>query len=130
MLTDGVRLTDHHCHGVRTENLDRRGFERLLGEGAHGSFDSAIGLAVRRWCAHALDLPAHVSPDVYLRHRTRLGATEVAARLLRATGVTRWCLDTGIGGGTADFAALVDGEVREVVRLEEVAERVVAQVGG
>lgn len=129
MLTDGVRLTDHHCHGVHIGNSDRRGFERLLGDGAHGSFDSAIGLAVRRWCAPALDLPAHVGPDVYLRHRAQLGAREVAARLLRATGVTRWYLDTGIGGGTADFAALVDGEVREVIRLEEVAERVVAQVG-
>ncbi|MGW4328203.1 amidohydrolase family protein [Nocardia sp. NPDC004573] len=129
MLTDGVRLTDHHCHGVDTANLDRRGFERLLGEGAHGNFDSAIGLAVRRWCAPALDLPAHVGPDVYLRHRASLGGREVAARLLRATGVTRWCLDTGIGGGTADFAALVEGDVREVVRLEAVAERVIAQVG-
>lgn len=129
MLTDGVQLTDHHCHGVHTRTLDRPGFESLLGEGAHGSFDSAIGLAVRRWCAPALDLPAHVSPDVYLRHRDRLGAHEVAARLLRATGVTRWFLDTGIGGGTADFAALADGEVREVVRLEEVAEQVIAQVG-
>ncbi|WP_280304073.1 amidohydrolase family protein [Nocardia abscessus] len=129
VLTDGVPLTDHHCHGVDTEGLDRPGFERLLGEGAHGSFDSALGLAVRRWCAPALDLPAHVSPDVYLRHRARLGAREVAVRLLRASGVTRWFLDTGIGGGTADFARLVDGEVREIVRLEEVAERVVAQVG-
>ncbi|MGW4715246.1 amidohydrolase family protein [Nocardia sp. NPDC004260] len=129
MLTDGVRLTDHHCHGVHTENLDRPGFERLLGEGAHGSFDSALGLAVRRWCAPALDLPAHVGPDVYLRHRARLGAREVSARLLRATGVTRWYLDTGIGGGTADFIELAGGEVREVVRLEQVAEQVVAQVG-
>ncbi|MBF6189870.1 amidohydrolase family protein [Nocardia sp. CDC186] len=129
MLTDDVRLTDHHCHGVDTGDLDRPGFERLLGEGARGSFDSAIGLAVRRWCAPALDLPAHVGPDVYLRHRARLGGREVAARLLRASGVNRWFLDTGIGGGTADFAALVDGEVREVIRLEEVAEQVVAQVG-
>ncbi|MGK8525299.1 hypothetical protein ACRS6B_28855 [Nocardia asteroides] len=90
MLTDTVQLTDHHCHGVHTTALDRPGFERLLGEGARGSFDSAIGLAVRRWCAPALDLPAQVGADVYLRHRAGLGAREVAERLLRATGVNRW----------------------------------------
>lgn len=129
MLTDDVPLTDHHCHGVDIGALDRPGFERLLGEGARGSFDSAIGLAVRRWCAPALDLPAHVGADVYLRHRAQLGAGEVAARLLRASGVTRWFLDTGFGGGTADFAGLVDGDVHEVVRLEEVAEQVIAEVG-
>ncbi|WP_327113776.1 amidohydrolase family protein [Nocardia sp. NBC_01730] len=129
MLTDGVSLTDQHCHGVVTDDLDRPGFERLLGEGARGSFDSAIGLAVRRWCAPALDLPAHVGPDVYLRHRAGLGGREVAARLLRATGVTRWLLDTGIGGGTGEFGELADGAVHEIVRLEDVAEQVVAEVG-
>ncbi|MEU7632322.1 amidohydrolase family protein [Nocardia sp. NPDC049220] len=129
MLTDGVQLTDQHCHGVVTDTLDRPRFERLLGEGARGSFDSAIGLAVRRWCAPALDLPAHVGADVYLRHRAGLGGPEVAARLLRATGVTRWFLDTGIGGGTENFARLVNGTVREIVRVEDVAEQVVAQIG-
>ncbi|MFI6212953.1 amidohydrolase family protein [Nocardia brasiliensis] len=129
MLTDGLTLTDHHCHGVVPADLDRPGFEQLLSEGPTGTFDSSIGLAVRRWCAPALDLPPHVGADAYLSHRAELGWRETAVRLLRATGTTSWFLDTGYGGGTADFGALTDGEVREIVRIEQVAEQVIAEVG-
>ncbi|CAM4281774.1 amidohydrolase family protein [Nocardia ninae] len=129
MLTDGLTLTDHHCHGVVPHDVDRAGFEQLLGEGATGSFDSAVGLAVRRWCAPALDLPPHVGADAYLAHRAELGWREVAVRLLAATGTTSWFIDTGFGGGTAEFSPLTEGEVREVVRLEQVAEQVIAEVG-
>ncbi|MFG1792377.1 amidohydrolase family protein [Nocardia sp. NPDC049149] len=129
MLTDGLTLTDHHCHGILTRDLDRAGFEQLLSEGATGSFDSALGLAVRRWCAPALDLPPHVGADAYLAHRAELGWREVAVRLLRATGTTSWFLDTGFGGPVSDFSPLTDGEVREIVRLEHVAEQVIAEVG-
>ncbi|MET8877900.1 amidohydrolase family protein [Nocardia sp. NPDC004604] len=128
MLTDGIALTDHHCHGVVAADLDRPGFEQLLGEGQRGSFDSALGLAVRRWCAPVLDLEPHVDPERYLARRAELGWRETTTRLLRATGVTRWFLDTGFGGGRAEFAAVADGEVREIVRLEHLAERVIAEV--
>ncbi|MFX0579614.1 amidohydrolase family protein [Nocardia nepalensis] len=129
MLTDGVALTDHHCHGVVAADLDRPGFERLLSEGQRGSFDSSIGLAVRRWCAPVLDLEPHADPERYLARRAELGWRETATRLLRATGTTRWFLDTGFGGGRAEFAAVAEGEVREIVRLEQVAEQVIAEGG-
>ena len=50
---DGVRLVDHHCHSVVTDDLDRAGFERLLTEGLRpapgtSAFDSALGFSVRR----------------------------------------------------------------------------------
>ncbi|MFI9505077.1 amidohydrolase family protein [Nocardia sp. NPDC052566] len=127
MLTDGVPLTDHHCHGVVAADLDRPGFEELLGEGPRGSFDSSVGLAVRRWCAPILDLPPHVAPDEYLTRRAELGWREVSARLLRATGTTRWFVDSGYG--TDNLAELTGGTVREIVRLEHVAERVIAESG-
>lgn len=50
-----ARLVDHHCHGVVVDGLDRTGFESLLTEGAAwpgiSSFDSPVGVAVRRHCA-------------------------------------------------------------------------------
>ncbi|MFI6368280.1 amidohydrolase family protein [Nocardia sp. NPDC050630] len=128
MLTDGVALTDHHCHGVVAADLDRPGFERLLGEGQHGTFDSAIGLAVRRWCAPVLDLEPHVDPERYLTRRAELGWRAATTRLLRASGTTRWFLDTGFGGGRAEFAALAPGKVREIIRLEQIAEQVITEV--
>lgn len=128
MLTDGVPLTDHHCHGVVGGDLERPQFEELLSEGPRGSFDSALGLAVRRWCAPILDLPPHVSADEYLTRRAELGWREASLRLLRATGATRWFVDTGFGGELADFAQLSGGEVREIVRLEQVAEQVVDRI--
>jgi uncharacterized protein len=78
VLTDGLPLLDQHCHGVLAEDADRAGFERLLTEAAEvpagrSTFDSLLGLAVRRWCAPVLDLPPHAAADDYLRRRTELG---------------------------------------------------------
>ncbi|MET7767342.1 amidohydrolase family protein [Nocardia sp. NPDC005366] len=171
MLTDAIPLTDHHCHGILGADLDRPHFERFLGEGPRGTFDSALGLAVRRYCAPLLDLPAHASPDEYLDRRVELGWREVTARLLRGAGVTRWLVDTGFwpelddgaaqphstftvpvhpgvrhrirdngpasdpglrfvarrDAQLAEFRDLSGGAVEEVVRLEQVAEYVIAQ---
>ena len=50
-------LVDHHCHGVRRDDLDRPEFERLITEGGLPAppgtthFDSPVGMAIRRWCA-------------------------------------------------------------------------------
>lgn len=132
-LTDAVTLTDHHCHGVVIGDLDRPQFEALLGEGPRGTFDSALGLALRRWCAPVLDLPPHTGADAYLSRRTDLGWREVSSRLLRAAGTTRWLLDTGLEvglTGPAEFGALAGGEVGEIVRLEQVAEQVITEMGG
>ncbi|QIS10248.1 amidohydrolase family protein [Nocardia arthritidis] len=130
MRTTEIPLTDHHCHGVVTRQLDRPGFEELLSEGPRGTFDSAIGLAVRRWCAPILDLPPHADAAEYLARRAEIGWREATSRLLGAAGVTRWFLDTGYGGADlAGFAELSGGEVREIVRLEQVAEQVIAENG-
>ncbi|MGV9817711.1 amidohydrolase family protein [Nocardia xishanensis] len=132
-LTGDVTLTDHHCHGVAAADLDRPGFEALLGEGRRGSFDSALGLAVRRWCAPVLDLPPHTGADAYLARRADLGWREVTARLLGAAGTARWLVDTGLPDGLTgltEFGELAGGETGEIVRLEQVAEQVVAEVGG
>jgi predicted TIM-barrel fold metal-dependent hydrolase len=128
---DGVRLIDHHCHGLVRGELDRAGFEALLSEGGApppglSTFDTPLGLAVRRHCAPVLGLPPHAPPEDYLARRAELGAGEVARRLLRASDVDTFCVDTGFRGGElttpAELAELAGGTAYEVVRLEVVAE--------
>ncbi|UUV30613.1 amidohydrolase family protein [Amycolatopsis roodepoortensis] len=130
-----TRLVDHHCHGVVTGDLGRIEFEQLLTEADTVSslgttlFDSLIGLAVRARCAPVLDLPPHVPAEVYLARRAELGATEVNARFLRATGTTEFLLDGGFLPDTLttteQFAALSGARARDIVRLEQVAEAVI-----
>jgi predicted TIM-barrel fold metal-dependent hydrolase len=123
-------LVDHHCHSVVGHDLDRSGFEALLGEGLAG-FDSSLGLAVRAWCAPFLDLPAGVEADTYLARRAELGADEVNARFL-ATGARRLLVDTGYRGdelaGLDRMAAWAGGPVHEVARLESLAEETAASL--
>jgi predicted TIM-barrel fold metal-dependent hydrolase len=133
-LVDGLRLIDHHCHGIVQHELDRTAFEKLLCESDapgpwHGSlFDTQVGLAVRRLCAPLLDLPAHTPAETYLERRAELGAAEVAARLLGACGIEQFFVDTGYLPialtSPAELARLGGGIGREIVRLEQVAEQI------
>ena len=127
-------LVDHHCHGVRTSDLDRAGFEQLLTEADTVSplgtslFDSLVGLAVRERCAPVLDLPKHAPAEDYLVRRAELGAAEVNRRFLRGTGTTDYLLDGGFLPesltAAAEFAALAGTRAHDIVRLEQVAEDV------
>lgn len=128
-------LVDHHCHGVATVDLDRTGFEGMLNEaagpGALGTtlFDSMLGLAIRRWCAPVLDLDPFVEAADYLGRRATLGAHEVNRRFLDAAGVSDYLVDTGLAGITdhRQTAAYTGGSGFEVVRLEALGERLLAE---
>jgi predicted TIM-barrel fold metal-dependent hydrolase len=130
-----VPLVDHHCHGVVTRDLDRAEVEAMLteagGPGLAGTlFDSQIGFALRRWCAPLLDLERHAPIDAYLARRAELGAAEVNRRLMAATGIGTLLVDTGYLPepitSPDELGALAGGTAREVVRLEAVAEEVLA----
>jgi len=134
VLTDDLVLVDQHCHGVVAGDLDRARFAGLLTESSIATnFDSMVGLALRRWCAPRLGLPAHCSVDDYLERRAEWGWRRVSSRLLGSAGVRSWLLDTGLTGADdlpltepVDFADIADGAAFEVLRLEFVAERVAA----
>jgi predicted TIM-barrel fold metal-dependent hydrolase len=125
-------LVDHHCHGVLRHPTAPAEFAAHLSESdrppATGTsfFDTQAGFAVRRWCPPLLGLPAHSAPGAYLARRRELGPDETTRRLLRATGIGSYLVDTGIPGdltGPAETAAAGDATGHEVVRLETLAER-------
>ncbi|HEV7727458.1 MAG: Amidohydrolase [Modestobacter sp.] len=134
-----LRLVDHHCHGLVRRDLDRPEFEAMLTEATGPSalggslFDSQIGFAVRRWCAPVLDLPAHAPADEYLARRAELGADEANRRLMAATGTQTFLVDTGYLPEPIttpdELAALTGGRAQEIVRLEAVAQDVLASSG-
>ncbi|MET9295629.1 amidohydrolase family protein [Streptomyces sp. NPDC003077] len=130
-------LVDHHCHGVLREAPGPAGFEALLSESdrpaARGTtyFDTQAGFAVRRWCPPLLGLPAHCPPEDYLARRRELGEPETRRRLLRATGIGTYLVDTGLPGvltGPRETADAGGGSGLEIVRLERLAERLAAEV--
>ncbi|TDQ01469.1 amidohydrolase family protein [Labedaea rhizosphaerae] len=139
-FADAVPLVDHHCHGVVRADLDRDAFEALLTEAGtppgpgESRFDSQVGLAVRRWCAPVLDLPADAPAADYLERRRELGADEVNRRMLRAAGVSRLLVDGGFRPDEltteAELAALSGAEVGTVVRLEHLAEQLTTTAAG
>jgi len=132
-LLESVPLIDHHCHGVTFADLGAVQFDELAGEssapGRPGRMLAAsqFGAVVRAECAPLLGLPRHCSADEYQARRRELGAAEVNRRLLTATGISSYFIDTGYRGGellTPEQMAQVSGEsAREVVRLEAVAEQ-------
>ncbi len=135
-LPDAVReavlapLVDHHCHGVRRDDLTRARFETLITEAGAPAppgtthFDTPAGLAVRRWCAPALDLDPHVPPAVYLARRAELGAAEVNRRLLREAGIVAFLVDTGLNDpdllSATEMGHLGGAAADEIVRIEQV----------
>jgi uncharacterized protein len=132
-------LVDHHCHGILIGDLDRPSFEAMMNEAVRASplgttlFDSTLGWAIRRHCAPYLDLEPLVPAEEYLRRRAELGGGEVSRRLMSATGIATFLVDTGIGPDELtpmdELASLCGGTAREVVRLERLAEQVLTAGG-
>jgi uncharacterized protein len=134
---EGLPLVDHHVHGPFRASVPRARYENALNEGSTeplpdfvSGFDSQLGFAVRRWCAPLLDLEPHAAPDVYWERRAELGEPEVNARLLSAAGVSDWVIDTGYGADDVlsidEMRSLTGSAVHEVVRLEAIASRLLA----
>ena len=138
MLTE-LRLVDGHCHSILAGAPDPAAFALAASEADAAPppgislLDGPVGLAIRRWCAPLLDLPAGAPIDDYLDRRAELGAEEVAGRLLRAAALSHVLIDTGLDSPAlappADVGRAAGAEYREVVRLERVAERL-ADGGG
>ena len=127
-------LVDHHCHGVLRRDADVATLESMLTEGESwpgGSvFESQAGFMFRKLCPPVLGLPPHAELGDYVARRAELGATEVSKRFLAATGMSALCVDTGYVPepitSPAELGDLAGATAHEIVRLERVAEEVVA----
>jgi predicted TIM-barrel fold metal-dependent hydrolase len=129
-------LIDHHAHGVHRGPLDRAGFEQLITESDRpvppwmSTFDSQLGLAIRRYCAPLLGLDPHASAEDYLAARAKLDEASLSQLFLGASGVSDYLVDTGYQGdavtGVDELARLSDARAHEVVRLESELEYVVS----
>ncbi|MCI2420746.1 amidohydrolase family protein [Saccharopolyspora sp. K220] len=129
---DHLPLVDHHVHGALASAVDRPTLELLLTESDRPvptwmtQFDSQLGFAIRRWCAPVLDLPPHADAADYVARREELGAPEVARRLLAASGIGHYLVETGYQGdevlSPAEMASTSGVPADEVVRLEAVLE--------
>jgi predicted TIM-barrel fold metal-dependent hydrolase len=137
-MADGIgvlALADHHVHPALATELDAAGFEELITESDRPvpagltQFDSQLGMAIRRWCAPVLDLEPLAPAAAYLAQRAALGGGEVTRRLLRASRISHFLVDTGYlrDGmlGLDGMASASGAEVDEIVRLETVAEQAV-----
>ncbi|PKW15793.1 amidohydrolase family protein [Saccharopolyspora spinosa] len=131
-VIDGLPLVDHHVHGALAGEVDRPALELLLTESDRPvpewmtQFDSQLGFAIRRWCAPELGLPAHADAADYVARREELGPEEVTRRLLAASGIGHYLVETGYKGDeilAPDEMASASGvRADEVVRLEAVLE--------
>ena len=131
-----IALVDHHCHGVSTKALDRKEVDALLSEsyrppapGTH-HFQKPLGLAIRRHCAPILDLEPLASAEDYVARRIALGPEEVNRRFLSRSNIEMYLLDTGHRSSEITtpelFGDLASRPVREIVRIEAVAEIIAA----
>lgn len=137
-MSADIPLVDHHCHGVVMADLQQPELELLLTESAHPApagtshFDSPLGLAVRRWCAPLLDLEPGCPTEVYVERRIALGAHAVNQHLLTAAGLDAVLVETGYTPtdvtSPAELGALAGARSYEVVRIERVAEEVLARI--
>jgi predicted TIM-barrel fold metal-dependent hydrolase len=133
---EDLRLVDQHVHSVLPGSLARPDFEAFLTESDRPSppgttqFDSQLGFALRRWCGPLLGLNPAATPDAYLARRNELPGPGLPARLLSAAGCSTLLVDTGFAApgsiSLAGLAELSGADVREVVRLETVAEELAA----
>jgi predicted TIM-barrel fold metal-dependent hydrolase len=112
-------LIDGHCHHLLAEPPADFALHLTEADQPNWAWDSPAGMAVRRWCPPALDLPAMAPVADYLGRRAELGHHEATERLLRAAGLSDLLVDTGLSG--PDLLP-PPGARHEVVRLERVAE--------
>ena len=131
-IIEDLQLVDNHVHSVLLGPVAEPEFEALLTESDQQAppgtthFDSQLGFALRRWCGPVLGLASSAAADAYLGYRNSLAGTRPAEALLSAAGCSCLLVDTGFAApgsaSLADLGELSEAAVREVVRLEAVAE--------
>ena len=133
-LLSSIGLVDHHVHATFREGPSKAMFTKMMTESdrvprtlSEGMF-SQVGFAIRTWAAPILGLAPHVDDESYWQKREEIGGVEVGKRLLQASGIEHFIIDTGYKGSELntndEMRALTGKRVDSIIRLETVAEQV------
>ncbi len=136
MELDDIPLLDHHCHTLRraAAPLDADGLRRSFSESRDPAMAAHTATAIAYQRA-LRDLAALLgcAPDegAILTARAAVPFERYARRLFAAAGFSRLLVDSGFGaaGGydLADLAELAGVPAQEVLRLETLIERLIAE---
>ncbi|ACU54869.1 amidohydrolase 2 [Acidimicrobium ferrooxidans DSM 10331] len=134
-----VPLLDHHCHGIVREAPDTDTVLDHLTEAPDRlaarttPLESSLGIGVRAALGLVLGLEAPVRSEDYLTARAAYAPEDLFARSLATGGVRGLLVDTGFRSELvlepAELEAASGVPALEVVRLEAIAERVLADLG-
>jgi predicted TIM-barrel fold metal-dependent hydrolase len=135
-----MKLVDHHAHGVSVKDMNVQRMGDILNEssssklGGAVAFQKPVGLNIRRYCAAALDLPAHISIDEYVARRAELGGAESSKILMDDCKLQASFLDTYNRKPSeltdpAEFEAAFGIPAYEVLRIESIFENVAMASG-
>lgn len=131
-----IPLFDHHCHPLRREAgpLDASAFRLHFTESRDPAMaDHVATSVVYRRALRDLAGVLGCEPDeaALLKARSRLTPETLDRLYFGAAGISALLVDTGYGGPTShsleEMRALVSGEVREVLRLETLAEELITE---
>lgn len=130
-----IPLVDHHVHATVDAPPSVREFENLISESrealgpGQSRFDSSVGIAIGAYCGRLLT-GARIPALEYFDQRSTRDERELDSLFLRAAVVSDWCIDTGHAAErlvTLDqFRDSAKGAVHEILRLESLAEEVLA----
>lgn len=131
----GLPLIDHHVHTTVVAPPTVLEFEQLISEsreslGAGQSrFDSSVGLALGAHCGSLLTGSAVAALD-YFSVRSAHDERKLDELFLGSAGVSDWLIDTGHAAeklvSLGQFAESSGGAVHEILRLESLAEEILA----
>jgi hypothetical protein len=129
-----IPIVDNHCHSLlREQPRDDLAFRGHLSESyipaiARDDVPHSLGWhwAIRELAAF---LDCETTPDAVHAARAQWGVERLAREIVERGNFKTWLIDTGYGTGTTfsldELRAMVPCQIREIVRLEPLIERLI-----
>ncbi|MDO8483327.1 MAG: amidohydrolase family protein [Candidatus Limnocylindrales bacterium] len=134
-----IPIVDHHCHSLlRQQPQDDHGFRNHLTETYFPEMarDHVQHSLVYHWAIRELGafLGCDPEPDAVHAARRERGVERLARDVVERGNFRTWLIDTGYGTDTTfsldELRGIVPCEIREIVRLEPLIERLIVEAHG
>ncbi|MFL5757520.1 MAG: amidohydrolase family protein [Chloroflexota bacterium] len=131
---DAIPIVDNHCHSLlRDQPADDAAFRNHLTESYYPEIarDHVQHSLVYHWAIRELAafFGCEPRPDAVHEARRAWGVERIAREVVERANFKTWLIDTGYGGDTTfsldELRAMTGVEVREILRLEPVIERLI-----